>query len=51
MHGSKSRSCDGLSTLGGVGTGSAGKAGTAGKRNDGGRDGGIGLPDFADSGP
>jgi hypothetical protein len=34
----------------GVGTSSAGKTGTTGNLNDGGRDGGIGTPDLADSG-
>lgn len=34
----------------GLGTSSAGKTGTAGNLNDGGRDGGIGSPDLADSG-
>ncbi|CAH0311154.1 hypothetical protein SRABI118_04795 [Massilia sp. Bi118] len=36
--------------LSGVGTSSAGKTGTTGNLNDGGRDGGIGSPDLADSG-
>jgi hypothetical protein len=34
----------------GVGTSSAGKTGRTGNLNDGGRDGGIGSPDLADSG-
>jgi hypothetical protein len=45
--GSKGRNYDELS---GVGTSSAGKTGTTGNLNDGGRDGGIGTPDHADSG-
>ncbi|KGF81801.1 hypothetical protein IA69_11155 [Massilia sp. JS1662] len=36
--------------LSGVGTSSAGKTGTTGNLNDGGRDGGVGTPDLADSG-
>ncbi|MFK3737502.1 hypothetical protein [Massilia sp. TN1-12] len=34
----------------GVGTSSAGPTGTVGNLNDGGRDGGVGAPDLADSG-
>jgi hypothetical protein len=34
----------------GVGTSSAGPTGTVGNLNDGGRDGGVGSPDIADSG-
>jgi hypothetical protein len=34
----------------GVGTSSAGVTGTTGNLNDGGRDGGVGTPDLADSG-
>jgi hypothetical protein len=45
--GTKGRNYDELS---GVGTSSAGKTGTTGNLNDGGRDGGIGSPDPADSG-
>jgi hypothetical protein len=45
--GTKGRSYDELS---GVGTSSAGKTGTTGNLNDGGRDGGVGQPDLADSG-
>ena len=45
--GTKGRNYDELS---GVGTSSAGKTGTTGNLNDGGRDGGIGTPDLADSG-
>jgi hypothetical protein len=45
--GSKGRDYDELS---GVGTSSAGKTGSTGNLNDGGRDGGIGSPDLADSG-
>jgi hypothetical protein len=45
--GIKGRSYDELS---GVGTSSAGKTGTTGNLNDGGRDGGVGSPDLADSG-
>ncbi|WP_323141884.1 hypothetical protein [Massilia phyllosphaerae] len=45
--GIKGRSYDELS---GVGTSSAGKTGTTGNSNDGGRDGGVGTPDLADSG-
>ena len=45
--GIKGRSYDELS---GVGTSSAGKTGTTGNLNDGGRDGGVGTPDLADSG-
>jgi hypothetical protein len=45
--GMKGRSYDELS---GVGTSSAGKTGTTGNLNDGGRDGGVGAPDLADSG-
>ena len=45
--GNKGRNYDELS---GVGTSSAGKTGTTGNLNDGGRDGGIGSPDLADSG-
>jgi hypothetical protein len=47
MRGTKGRSYDELS---GVGTSSAGKTGTTGNLNDGGRDGGVGTPDLADSG-
>ena len=36
--------------LSGVGTSSAGKTGTTVNLNDGGRDGGVGSPDLADSG-
>jgi len=36
--------------LSGVGTSSAGKTGTTGNLNDGGRDGGVGAPDAGDSG-
>ena len=45
--GVKGRSYDELS---GVGTSSAGVNGTTGNLNDGGRDGGVGTPDMADSG-
>jgi hypothetical protein len=45
--GMKGRSYDESS---GVGTSSAGVNGTTGNLNDGGRDGGIGTPDMADSG-
>jgi len=45
--GMKGRNYDELS---GVGTSSAGKTGTTGNLNDGGRDGGIGTPDLGDSG-
>lgn len=45
--GIKGRNYDELS---GVGTSSAGKTGTTGNLNDGGRDGGVGTPDPADSG-
>ena len=45
--GMKGRNYDELS---GVGTSSAGKTGTTGNLNDGGRDGGVGTPDLADSG-
>jgi hypothetical protein len=45
--GMKGRNYDELS---GVGTSSAGKTGTAGNLNDGGRDGGVGTPDRADGG-
>ena len=45
--GIKGRNYDELS---GVGTSSAGKTGTVGNLNDGGRDGGVGTPDLADSG-
>jgi len=45
--GTKGRNYDELS---GVGTSSAGKTGTTGNLNDGGRDGGVGTPDLADSG-
>jgi len=45
--GIKGRSYDERS---GVGTSSAGKTGTTGNLNDGGRDGGVGTPDLADSG-
>jgi hypothetical protein len=45
--GVKGRSYDELS---GVGTSSAGKTGTTGNLNDGGRDGGVGTPDLADEG-
>jgi hypothetical protein len=45
--GMKGRNYDELS---GVGTSSAGKTGTTGNLNDGGRDGGVGSPDLADSG-
>jgi hypothetical protein len=45
--GTKGRSYDELS---GVGTSTAGKTGTTGNLNDGGRDGGVGTPDLADSG-
>jgi hypothetical protein len=45
--GMKGRNYDELS---GVGTSSAGKTGTTGNLNDGGRDGGVGTPDPADSG-
>jgi hypothetical protein len=45
--GIKGRNYDEMS---GVGTSSAGKTGTTGNLNDGGRDGGIGTPDLADSG-
>lgn len=45
--GIKGRNYDELS---GVGTSSAGKTGTTGNLNDGGRDGGVGTPDLADSG-
>lgn len=36
--------------LSGVGTSSAGKTGTTGNLNDGGRDGGVGAPDAGDEG-
>jgi hypothetical protein len=36
--------------LSGVGTSSAGKTGTTGNLNDGGRDGGVGTPDRGDAG-
>jgi len=36
--------------LSGVGTSSAGKTGTTGNLNDGGRDGGVGAPDAGDAG-
>jgi len=36
--------------LSGVGTSSAGKTGTTGNLNDGGRDGGVGAPDAGDGG-
>jgi len=36
--------------LSGVGTSSAGKTGTTGNLNDGGRDGGVGAPDGGDAG-
>jgi hypothetical protein len=45
--GMKGRNYDELS---GVGTSSAGKTGTTGNLNDGGRDGGVGSPDLADEG-
>jgi hypothetical protein len=45
--GIKGRNYDELS---GVGTSSAGKTGTTGNLNDGGRDGGVGTPDQADGG-
>lgn len=45
--GMKGRNYDELS---GVGTSSAGKTGTTGNLNDGGRDGGVGAPDLSDSG-
>ena len=45
--GIKGRNYDELS---GVGTSSAGKTGTTGNLNDGGRDGGVGAPDLTDSG-
>ena len=45
--GMKGRNYDELS---GVGTSSAGKTGTTGNLNDGGRDGGVGRPDLADEG-
>ena len=45
--GMKGRNYDELS---GVGTSSAGKTGTTGNLNDGGRDGGVGSPDLSDSG-
>ena len=45
--GMKGRNYDELS---GVGTSSAGKTGTMGNLNDGGRDGGVGRPDLADEG-
>jgi hypothetical protein len=45
--GTKGRNYDELS---GVGTSSAGKTGTTGNLNDGGRDGGVGTPDLGDSG-
>jgi len=45
--GIKGRNYDELS---GVGTSSAGITGTTGNLNDGGRDGGVGSPDLADSG-
>jgi hypothetical protein len=45
--GMKGRNYDEMS---GVGTSSAGVNGTTGNLNDGGRDGGIGSPDMADSG-
>ena len=45
--GIKGRNYDELS---GVGTSSAGVTGTTGNLNDGGRDGGVGTPDLADSG-
>jgi hypothetical protein len=45
--GMKGRNYDELS---GVGTSSAGKTGTTGNLNDGGRDGGVGTPDLGDAG-
>jgi hypothetical protein len=36
--------------LSGVGTSSAGKTGTTGNLNDGGRDGGVGTPELGDAG-
>ena len=45
--GMKGRNYDELS---GAGTSSAGKTGTTGNLNDGGRDGGVGTPDLGDSG-
>jgi len=45
--GTKGRNYDELS---GVGTSSAGKTGTTGNLNDGGRDGGVGTPDRGDEG-
>lgn len=45
--GMKGRNYDELS---GVGTSSAGKTGTTGNLNDGGRDGGVGTPDPGDEG-
>jgi hypothetical protein len=45
--GMKGRNYDELS---GVGTSSAGKTGTTGNLNDGGRDGGVGTPDPGDAG-
>ncbi len=45
--GMKGRNYDELS---GVGTSSAGVDGTTGNLDDGGRDGGVGTPDMADSG-
>jgi hypothetical protein len=45
--GMKGRNYDELS---GVGTSSAGKTGTTGNLNDGGRDGGVGTPDAGDAG-
>jgi hypothetical protein len=45
--GMKGRNYDELS---GVGTSSAGKTGTTGNLNTGGRDGGVGRPDLADEG-
>jgi hypothetical protein len=45
--GNKGRNYDELS---GVGTSSAGKTGTTGNLNDGGRDGGVGTPDLGDAG-
>jgi hypothetical protein len=45
--GMKGRNYDELS---GVGTSSAGKTGTTGNLNDGGRDGGVGTPDLGDEG-
>ena len=45
--GMKGRNYDEMS---GVGTSSAGKTGTTGNLNDGGRDGGVGAPDLSDAG-